>query len=88
MRSYASLLSSISVQLLDVSLRNVPMDTLLQLEDFMKDSNGRTNRRDLALLLEIGFAAFGVKKTLDPENIRHELKRAPRRKQGRANSQL
>jgi hypothetical protein len=56
------------------------MDALLVLEGCMRDKNGTINQNDLALLLEIGFAACGVKKHLSFEDVRHLLTRARARR--------
>jgi len=78
-RSYVSILPRISKYLHDISLRAAPMDALRQLAEVMKGGARKVNRSDLALLLEIGYAAFGVKKVVSPEDVRQRLKGASER---------
>jgi hypothetical protein len=42
----------------------------------MKQSIGKTSYGDLGLLLEIGYAAYGVKKTMEICAVRHAVDRA------------
>jgi len=79
-RSYVSLMATASKELRDVSLRTTPMDALNVIADCMKGSDGKVDYDDVALLLGIGYAAYGVKKVLSPEDARRRVKRARARR--------
>ncbi len=78
-RSYISHLTTTSRQLHDPSLRTAPMDSLHQLAEFVKDGNGEVNYEDLALLLEMGYAAFGAKEVVTADRVKRLLKGARKR---------
>jgi hypothetical protein len=74
---YLSCLATTSKQLRDLSLRTAPMYALHQIAWYLYGK--RINYKELALLLDVGYAAFGVRKVLSNEELRHLLKRAERR---------
>lgn len=75
-RSWASQLATISKKLREVSLRTRPMEALSTLAAWVRGSNEKDDYHDLSLLLEIGYAALGVEKTLTAEDVTRLLKRA------------
>jgi hypothetical protein len=79
-RSYASLLTATSEDLHNLSLRNIPIGTLNIIADCMKGSTGTVDRKEMALLLEIGYATFGVRKSLTADDVTRLLRRAARRR--------
>lgn len=78
-QSYLSCLEDASRQLRALSLRTAPMYALHQIQWYMKGNARKVDREELALLLEIGYSAFGVKKSLSAEDVRALLKRAPQK---------
>jgi hypothetical protein len=74
----AQVLATASKQLRGLSLKTVPMYTLCQIAWYMKAVNN-FNYEDLALLLKIGYKAFGPRKDLTPSELSHLVRRAMRR---------
>jgi hypothetical protein len=54
----------------------------------IKEDVGKISYPDLTLLLEIGYAAFGVTKTMGIDAVKHLVKRARNRRKERAERPL
>ena len=75
-RSYVTQMATTSKELRGVSLRTTPMDALNVIADCMKKRDGEIDYDGVGLLLEIGYAAYGVEKILSPGDVKRLVRRA------------
>ncbi|HUJ95786.1 MAG TPA: hypothetical protein VLW84_11015 [Terriglobales bacterium] len=85
-RVYISQVKAVSKELGDVSFRTSPMDALNIIADCMKGADGEPNYKDIAELLNAGYAAVGVSKNLTEDNVGHLVRRALERRNQRSTS--